>query len=193
MKATAEIIKKYEGMIHFMLRKKQFHLLKYEDYEDLVQQGRLLIIEGLRDKYQEDRASISTFLYMFLDSRLSSWNKKRSDAYYAYNKPKHVNLGFKVCNKTKSALLEEDSDVLDNFLFHAGRLTNSIENKIDLKNIFRSLTPNKQIIFEEYYIHEKPIKWIAKRLGSQWTINRVKKEIQNIYNYVQNRLLERRQ
>ena len=177
MKVTNEIVKNYEGLIHKTLKSK-YNLLVHEEYEDLVQEGRRFIIEGLQNKYDPKRGSICTFLYLYLGSRFSDLNSKNKDLCSYRNMKKRRDLEDIYGNifptwKTRVSV----SDFADVSTSSSKTLRN-----VQVREAINKLTENRKTILNDFFLLKKKPKEIANNLGDGWTPNRVKWEAGKLKN-----------
>lgn len=175
IKITEDFIKKYEKMIYTILNKDKFNLLQHEELEDLVQEGRIIIMESFKPgMYDPERGSPSTYIYMRLDSRLGALNTKKKDIMY----PRNMKNKFIFSNKNSN----EGDNNFEEILYSKSENCEDIDTKVAVREIFSTLTPNRKIIFNEHFVNEKSPSYIKKQLGNNWTTNRVKMEIKKIKN-----------
>lgn len=160
-----------------MYKKNKFNLTQNYAEEDLMQEAFRVMIEGLENKWDPNRGSIVTFFWRYLDSRLGAINSKRKDAYDPRNLKNHNGIADP---REHDDNVISKKVVLDNILLDRGELRSSADTDCEVREVFSSMSINKQQITYEHYVSEKPASYIAKKLGKGWSTNRVNMELKKI-------------
>lgn len=174
--------KKYENLIRKVLKNK-FNLLNQESYEDLLQEGKRMILEGLRTKYDEKRGSVCTFLYLYLNSQFTTLNQKHRYVFYPRRWKERVNF------ETKPKYTEENNKTslsYDTFVPESEKNVNVEDKqnfKIDFHRVFSKLSDTRKKIVIARFADRKTTKVIAKELGDGWNRNRVEAELKKIEDF----------
>lgn len=156
-------MKKYEPMIHKFLKNK-FNLINQEEYEDLVQEGRKIILEGMKNKYDSKRASVCTFLYLYLESRFFAMNVRKGHVYHPKNI--HNRVPFTNQRSFEDTPLPSGLVKLDSFLSGEGIDTEYFQNlRLDFQRLYEKMTPHQKVIFHLKYVEGDSSLRIAKKLG----------------------------
>jgi RNA polymerase sigma factor (sigma-70 family) len=152
--------KKYENLIHKLAKKKIFNSDCSNvcmDYEDVIQYGRSLVIEAIRDYNKRRGASLITFIYIKLDTKfanLAQMIKKRTELAREIN---FSNLAIEQENdRSETNLIENLCKETTDF--------SSIDFVLDLENFLKTLKPIEKKVFKLKFIERYTTKEITKKL-----------------------------
>lgn len=197
--AHTYIIKKYKGIIHSLIKKKNY-FLQGGDYEDLFQEGLIGLYKAIRD-FNPENGEFEVFSKIVIDRHLISAIKTST-------RKKHTPLNDMIPldrtlpdndNLTMMDILGAKSDIQDNLDFDlldpSEQLALKEKYKMQQEQLVRSLSEREMTVYQ-LYLEDKSYKEIMEDLNVDNpkmidnAIQRVKRKIEKIK---QNDLIEQKE
>lgn len=146
--STREIIERVQGLIFNSIQR---YYNDRNEYEDLIQEGNLVVLEAIED-YDENRG-VYFLGYLKTMLKYTYLNKHKIKHHLSLN----VAVGDDAETQWIDMLESDDHSALDNLL--------ELEEVSELKDALEKLTDRQREVVIAYYLEKLSINDISKRLG----------------------------